>query len=845
MPLTLFETKELDVKHLNFQVYKLVDSELVQIDVSNGKFGISASHNGVLVGYTRGDAHGRLCLKTKPLELQIPTEHMAAQLLNSKAEIQKSSNLRYFLQTKGCKPSGLENPQTKGDASMLAEIRHYQTVAVGNMTLKEMFDVTPHAPVTKAIAQTDGQGWIIVKISSSQYESKSKLGFHQAKYIEISSDQNKETEQMRQIGDHVRRRAQDVSEILLDKFSNLKDEERDENKQLLLGLGAPAIQLDEWVPLKQHVVTAELAANGFKLLKVITNEKCEPFMADWTCLDASKKLMLGGKFLRQGLVGTLEAVNLAMTTMWEEDHQTNLPLNPRECAQALDMYISGISGVLSTQAGVERLWHHTANASSFQAGSKAVYTSDGNVKFRMKVDTSSHNHPTFKMVASVTNDGEQQTILPRNNMLIDENQTEVDLGDCEDLAKDGANPGQMIESMQASDEFRLNAINELKLVCKNQDMKYFVPVYEKTLSTLSKCDFVLRQTIGMANGAEVMTQNEIQTSGVISNALQHWNGLKNPMQTGQKCGHSFVAMHSQHSQNPHSRHIVGEREYTTTSFNIKDISFGECTAPTSFAENRNKMNQLKTASQFQANAGFSQSQTSHNNLLAVKDEAKYGTDTVASSEDCWVTLRDIGSTPPYDQKITPVCDKPMLLTQACSVVNGIKAQAQREHNKLFFGDKQPYVMPVQVANSDAALLGGSGFLSDLFCSGNDCWVSVGEISPGSGRIGVFPAISIGSLNYDAVKVSCFTSSDERHLIEEVTKDYASIFDSNSGDPLMPYQMQALGDRVPYHESTMVNLKFPSMSEAKLSDYMKQTDLKSVRKIASGVHVFTACANMQK
>ena len=101
MQLTLFETKELDVKYLKFQVYKLVDNELIQIDVSNGKFGISASHNGVLVGYTRGDAQGRLCLKTKPLEMKIPVENYAAQLLNSETAIQTSSNLRYFVQTRG------------------------------------------------------------------------------------------------------------------------------------------------------------------------------------------------------------------------------------------------------------------------------------------------------------------------------------------------------------------------------------------------------------------------------------------------------------------------------------------------------------------------------------------------------------------------------------------------------------------------------------------------------------------------------------------------------------------------------------------------------------------------
>ena len=584
--MTLFETKELDVIDLNFRVCKLVDSDLIEIDVANGNFGISASHNGVLVGYTKGDAHGRLCLKTKPLELEIPVENYAAQLLNSKTAIQTSNNLTYFVQTRGCTPSALQNPQAKCEAAMLADIDHYETVAVGNMTVNEMYNVTHNKPVTKAIAQTDGQGWLIVEISCSQHASRSNLGSNQAKYIEMSSDQNKETIMMRKIEDHVNCRSEDVATLLLDKFSNLQGTEHHENKQLLLGLGVPKILFDELVPLKQHVITKKLTANGYKGLKQIISRKCEPFMVDWTCLDASKKLMLKGKFLRQAVVGTLEAINLAMTTMYEDDNQKNLPTDPRQCAQTLDKYMTD---VLSTQAGVERLWHQTANASCFQAGSTAVYTSDGNVKFKMKVDTSSHKHPTFKMEASVTNDGEQQTILPRNDMLIDENKTVLKLGDCEDQSGGGTSTGQVIDKAQQCPVFYSEVMDVVKSIGSNVDNGDHYSVYEKVFAALTKCNWSLGQTIGMANGAEVMTQNKMQTSAVISNALQHWNGLKNPMQTGQKCGHSFAAITPRNSLDPHSSvtHTVGSRKYITTFVNnIKNIYFGECTAPTIFSQNR-------------------------------------------------------------------------------------------------------------------------------------------------------------------------------------------------------------------------------------------------------------------
>ena len=175
---------------------------------------------------------------------------------------------------------------------MLAKINHYETVAVGNMTVNEMYNVTHNKPVTKAIAQTDGQGWLIVEISCSQDASRSNLGRNQAKYIEMSSDQNKETIMMRKIEGHVNCRGEDVATLLLNKFSNLQGQELNENKQLLLGLGVPKILFDELVPLQQHEVTKELAANGYKGLKKINSQKCEPFMVDWTCLDSSKKLMM-------------------------------------------------------------------------------------------------------------------------------------------------------------------------------------------------------------------------------------------------------------------------------------------------------------------------------------------------------------------------------------------------------------------------------------------------------------------------------------------------------------------------------------------------------------------------
>ena len=289
----------LQLKQIAFKVSKLVQADLVEVDARDGSLGVSAAQNGIFLGYVRGDSAGNLCMPVKDIEVQLPVDHTAHDIPHE-IHVDVASPLTFFIQARGCKASAFSAPDSTADAVHQLECMHYQTIAVGSLNLSQLSTLVHRKSLAFAVAGTSGTELLVVEVTCDQNAWQTPLTPLQTQYVKLASPENAYVSMARQLENLVEQRNSDLSSLLVGQYtSNMDDDMRQQNIEILRGLASPRVECSEWNVLLQTELTPDLCANSFRGLQQMSREMPGPLMLDWSVLEHAKTEMLTGEFLAQ------------------------------------------------------------------------------------------------------------------------------------------------------------------------------------------------------------------------------------------------------------------------------------------------------------------------------------------------------------------------------------------------------------------------------------------------------------------------------------------------------------------------------------------------------------------